>query len=137
MDWEKEKQEALDAGYAAMDALEEARDYLDSARKWGIVDTLSNKGFIFGMIKHSKMRDAEACIQNAQNALVRFNNELSDLDLSGINVDTHDLLGIADIFFDGIVADLFMQSRIKDAQYQVDRAIDEIQRILDRIEDAY
>ena len=135
MDYEKERQEAIDAGYAAMDALEEARDYLSSARSWGIFDTFFKGGLISGLVKHSKMNDAQACIQRAKYALSRFNSELGDLSLSGINIDTGDLLGFADLFFDGLLSDLMMQSRIKDAQYQIDEAISKIQRILDRLED--
>ena len=66
-------------------------------------------------LKHSKMDNAEQCIEQARYDLMRFNTELHDLDLMGINLNTGDLLGFADIFFDGFLSDILMQSRIKNA----------------------
>ena len=134
MDFEKERDEALEAGYAALSSLQEARDMLGSARGWGIYDTFFKGGFISGLIKHSKMNDAENCIMQARNDLTWFNDELHDLDLMGINLNTGDLLGFADIFFDGFLADILMQSRIKDACDQVDSAIAKVQAIINQLE---
>lgn len=134
MDFEKERDEALDAGYAALSSLKEARDMLGSARGWGIYDTFFKGGWISGLIKHSKMNDAENCITQARNNLTWFNDELHDLDLIGINLNTGDLLGFADIFFDGFLADILMQSRIKDACDQVDSAIAKVQAIINQLE---
>ena len=134
MDFEKERDEALDAGYAALSSLREARDMLGSARGWGIYDTFFKGGWISGLIKHSKMNDAESCIQQARYDLVRFNEELQDLNLMGINLKTGDLLGFADIFFDGFLADILMQSRIKEACNQVDNAISRVQSLVNELE---
>ena len=134
MDFEKERDEALAAGRTALSSLEEARSMLSSARGWGIYDTFFKGGFISGLIKHSKMNDAEACIYQARNDLIRFNDELHDLDLMGINLNTGDLLGIVDIFFDGFLADILMQSRIKDACDQVDNAIYKVRTLISQLE---
>ena len=134
MDFEKERDEALDAGYAALSSLQEARDMLGSARGWGIYDTFFKGGWISGLIKHSKMNDAESCIMQARDNLTWFNDELHDLDLMGINLNTSDLLGFADIFFDGFLSDIFMQSRIKDACDQVNSAIAKVQSIINQLE---
>ena len=40
-----------------------------------------------------------------------------------------DFLSFADYFFDGIIADWMVQSKIKDARFQVDKAIRELNRI--------
>ena len=40
-DLEKEKQEAIDAGYRALRSLSEAKENLNSAGNWGIVDMLA------------------------------------------------------------------------------------------------
>ena len=39
------------------------------------------------------------------------------------------LLYTSDYFFDGIIADWMVQSKIKDARFQVDKAIRELNRI--------
>ena len=36
--YEKEKQEAIEAGKKALSSLRKAQEYLDSARGWGIYD---------------------------------------------------------------------------------------------------
>ena len=130
MDFEKERDEALAAGRAALSSLQEAREMLSSARGWGIYDTFFKGGFISGIIKHSKMDNAEQCIEQARYDLMRFNAELHDLDLMGINLNTGDLLGFADIFFDGFLSDILMQSRIKDACDGVDNAIAKVQSLI-------
>lgn len=134
MDFEKERAEALAAGKNALSSLEEARSMLSSARGWGIYDTFFSGGWISGLIKHSKMNDAEVCIDQARNDLIRFNNELHDLNLLGINLNTGDLLGFADIFFDGFLTDILMQSRIKDACNQIDNAIYKVKSLITQLE---
>ena len=54
----REIQEAIAAADVALDHLERARRSLSSASGWGLFDTLGG-GFISGLIKHSKMSDAE------------------------------------------------------------------------------
>ena len=134
MDFEKERDEALAAGRAALSSLQEAREMLSSARGWGIYDTFFKGGFISGLIKHSKMDNAAQCIEQARYDLMRFNTELHDLDLMGINLNTGDLLGFADIFFDGFLSDILMQSRIKDACDGVDNAIAKVQSLITQLE---
>lgn len=54
----REIQEAIEAADVALDHLERAKRCLSSASGWGLFDTLGG-GFISGLIKHSKMSDAE------------------------------------------------------------------------------
>jgi len=134
MDFEKERLEALNAGRAALSSLQAARQQLSSARGWGIYDTFFSGGFISGLIKHSKMNNAEECINRAKYDLQRFNTELHDLNLMGINLNTGDLLGFADLFFDGFLSDFLMQGRIREACGQVDDAINKVQMIINSLE---
>ena len=53
-DIEKEKREAIDAGYRAINSLKTARDNLNSAKNWGLLDMFGG-GFFSTMLKHSKM----------------------------------------------------------------------------------
>ena len=55
---------------------------------------------------------------------------LSDVDqLVDVDLNISDFLSFADYFFDGIIADWMVQSKIKDARFQVDKAIRELNRI--------
>ena len=68
--------------------------------------------------------DARRELEAARSALQAFSRELVELDaMEGIDLETGDLLGFADYFFDGVIADWLMQSRIRKAQDQVDEAI--------------
>ena len=58
-DHAKEIREARAAGERALDCLYAARDQLSSARNWGVVDLLGG-GLISGLMKHSKLENAEA-----------------------------------------------------------------------------
>lgn len=58
----REMQEAVQAGERALQSLYAARDKLGSARNWGIFDMLGG-GFISDFVKHSKMNDAAALME--------------------------------------------------------------------------
>lgn len=131
---EKEKAEAISAGYAALRTLNEAKNKLNSARGWGIYDTFFGGGFISSAIKHSKMDDAKYLIDDAQRKLQIFNDELSDLRLSGLNLETFDLLGMADLLFDGFLWDMLTQGRIADARHAVDDAIVKVNDLLAKLD---
>ena len=64
-DIEKEKREAIDAGNRALRSLRTARENLNSAKNWGLVDMFGG-GFFSTMLKHSKM-DRQRKIWNRRN----------------------------------------------------------------------
>ena len=77
---------------------------------------------ISGIMKHSKMGNAEREIDDARYALQRFIKELRDV--SGYSsIHINDFLTFADFFFDGFVADILVQSKISDGKRQCDDAI--------------
>ena len=128
--------EAYAAGERALDSLYAAQDYLRSAGNWGIFDMLGG-GFISTMAKRSKMRDANACMEQAQYDLQRFQQELRDVtSIPGLYLEMDDFLGFADYFFDGLLADLLVQSRIREAQEKVDTAIEQVHLALAKLDEA-
>ena len=132
-DRKKEISEAIRAGERARSSLLFARDKLDSARSWGIWDLLGG-GLISGMIKHSRVSDASYYVEQAKRDLSSFERELGDIrDISGLHVEIDGFLSFADFFFDGLLADLLVQSRIKDAQSGIDTAIHRVDNILARL----
>ncbi len=123
----KEIQEAITAADDALDHLESAKSYLSSAKNWGIVDMLGG-GLISGLVKHSKMGNAEREIEAARSALKRFSKELRDV--SGYSsIHVNEFLTIADLFFDGFLVDAFTQSKISEARKQCDDAIRQVTNI--------
>ncbi len=125
-----EVQEAIYAGERALDSLREAQTELCSARNWGLADLLGG-GFFTDMFKHSKMRNASVCMEEAKNDLHVFQRELRDVTVrADLRMDIGDFLVFADFFFDGLVADYLVQSKISDAREEVAQAIRQVEYIL-------
>ena len=123
----REIQEAIAAADDALRHLREARRELGKASGWGIWDILGG-GAIVGLIKHMKMGNAETEIREAKYALQRFSKELQDVDgYSSVHIGS--LLTFCDFFFDGLVADIIVQSKISDAKKECDNAIANVERI--------
>lgn len=129
-DVDKEIREAISAGESALNSLQAAREELQKAGNWGIVDLLGG-GFLTNVIKHSKMDRASQLMENAKYDLKRFQKELKDVTLNtNLSINCDSFLTFADFFFDGVIADWMVQSRINDAKQQVDEAIAQVQQIL-------
>ena len=134
MDEERELREAMAAADDAMDSLERADQLLRSARNWGVWDMLGG-GFLSGLIKRSKMREAGAEMESARQALLRFRRELEDVDrIIDPGFANFDLTAFGDLFLDGFLFDLLAQGRIADARRQVEEAMNEVRSIKARLE---
>ena len=133
----QEIREAIDAGKQALNCLYTAQEKLKSAKNWGLFD-LFGGGFITDMIKHSKMNDASRCMEDAKYHLRRFQKELRDVNtVMDIRLDVGEFLSFSYFFFDGLVADYLVQSKIADARRQIDEAILQVKNILARLEAGY
>lgn len=126
--------EATVAGEEVLAGLERVHSSLNSAEGWGAWDLLGG-GFIAGLAKHSHIDDAKAEAENTQRYLRRFRTELADIQLdSDIDIQTDGFGKFADFFFDGLIADWFMQSKIQESQASVKRVKKEVLLILERLE---
>ena len=128
---DRERQEAIDAGERALDSLYGVRKELESAGNWGSLDMFGG-GMFTTFVKHSKMNDAQRYMERAKRDLAAFSRELADVSET-LNINSGDFLTFADYFFDGFLADMMVQSRIHDAQRQVDDAIYRVESILSRL----
>lgn len=129
----KERDEAIVAGERAIASLKQAQKELSGARTWGAIDMLGGS-FFSSLIKRSKMKGARNCLQQASNDLAAFSRELGDVNrFADINVDTGDLLGLADLFYENFLVDLLMQSRINTARAKVSEAISKVQNTVDML----
>lgn len=61
----KEVQEAIRAGEQALQSLYYAGKKLENAGKWGIFDMFAG-GFFSGYMKHSRIKEAEALLEQAK-----------------------------------------------------------------------
>lgn len=126
----QEVMEAIWAGEDTLRCLKRAQEQLKSAGSWGVLDMLGGN-FFSGWMKHSKMEKAALDMEQAKNKLTAFQRELKDVSLPlELRMDMHGFLVFADFFFDGLVTDWLVQSKINDAREQVDTAIFQVEKIL-------
>jgi len=132
-DIEREKREAKQAGEVALKSLRRAKQELNGARGWGIYDMLGG-GMFSTLIKHGKMNNARHYIEEAKWELQKFSKELRDVTyLSGVDFGIGDFAAFADFFFDGMLADFYVQTKINEARRQVDDAIRRVEMVLSRL----
>lgn len=128
--------EAIAAGHRALDALAEAADSLDSAKRWGIVDILGG-GFVTSMVKHSRLGDANHELAHAREEIRAFTREISDVrDLHLLNAEVGGLNAFFDIAMDNTLVDLLVQKDISDAEDRVEEATAWVREAISRLEAA-
>lgn len=131
----RETQEAIQAGLAAQRALEEMSGDLSGAENWGVWDMVGG-GIMATFAKHGCLDDAQDAAYEARRALSRFRTELADVSSEQVpDVELGDFAVFADYFFDGLFADLFVQSRIREAQEQVEAVTQRVERLIVRLRD--
>jgi hypothetical protein len=129
----KEMNEAVKAGEQALQSLYEAKKKLESAKQWGWFD-LFGGGFLSNVMKHSRMQDAAALMEQAKFDLCKFQRELKDIQLSvNLGMEVDGFLCFADFFFDGVVADYLVQSKIHQTREQVNDAIEHVENVLNHV----
>lgn len=130
----KEIKEAIAAGGIVLDSLDRVLSSLGSAEGWGTWDLLGG-GLISDLAKHSHIDDARAEVENAQRLLRRFKSELTDIDFdSDIVIETSGFVKFADFFFDGLIADWFMQSRIQESSASTKNVKSQVRSVIARLE---
>lgn len=115
----KELREAISAGKSAVNSLDSALKSLGSAKGWGTWDLLGG-GLISDLAKHSHIDDAMGEVEQAHHNLRRFKSELVDVRINyDIRFETEGFEKFADFFFDGLIADWNMQSKINNSYESV------------------
>ncbi|MCB8815446.1 hypothetical protein [Desulfosporosinus shakirovi] len=130
----QEINEALSAGNRVLDSLDSVLSTLESAEGWGTWDLLGG-GLISDLAKHSHIDDAKVETENIQRLLRQFKIELTDVSISSeIVIETEGFAKFADFFFDGLIADWFMQSKINESQASVERVKSQVLNIVAKLE---
>lgn len=129
----KEIKEAISPANAAASTLHNAIDLLDSAGNWGTFDLLGGD-FLADVMKHSKIDDAKECVLQAQNYIQRLQVELRDVNMNlDANIQITQAAVLADFFFDGLIADWYMQSKISESRDSVTKVYGEVSHILNKL----
>lgn len=131
----KELLEAIAAGNAARNELQYVVDSLESAEGWGTWDILGG-GIIATAAKHSDIDKAKNYAQNTKIALMKFQNELSDVDLTmNIDINIGSFETFVDYFFDGLISDWIVQSKISDSLKGVCNVVYNVEDIIKSLEE--
>lgn len=110
----KEINEAINAGEMALKGLRFAIQSLRKAKNWGTFDMLGG-GLLASAVKHSNLDEAKQIIQDTQVWLGKFRRELSDVNIhefSELTVQIDSFSTFADYFFDNLIFDWAVQSKI-------------------------
>lgn len=114
----KELREAVRAGEWAERSLNAVQNSLSSASGWGTADLLGG-GLVTTMIKHSRIDTARQHAHTAQRDLLRFQRELADANQRlHVALEIGGFSKFADYFFDGLISDWIVQSKINNASRQ-------------------
>ena len=132
-DRNREISEAIVAADTALNYLNNAYEDLDSAKGFGIFDIVGG-GFLATMLKRNKMKDAQTELDKAKTALRSLCRELGDVrEIEIVSLDTNNFLGFADYFFDGLLADVMVQSKINEARNDIYQTIVKVEKIRNRL----
>jgi len=110
----REIKESIDAGEEVLSGLRNAIRTLRKAVNWGTFDMLGG-GIIATAVKHSNIDEAKSHIHDVQTCLNRFRRELADVrssDLPDMNLQFDSFSTFADYFFDNLIFDWVVQSKI-------------------------
>lgn len=131
-DFRVEVDEAISAGETALVSLRQSKKYLESAGNWGLLDVFGGNT-VTGLIKHMKLNNANGCLYRAKADLSRFRRELDDIDEYIPDLEVGGFLTFADFFFDGLLADILVQSKIGEMKRQINDAINKTEQLINRL----
>lgn len=115
----KEIDEVLAIVSRIMPLLSDAENQFRSARNWGFLDILGG-GTLVDIIKHVKLGKAADNMNQINYLLHDLQRELKDVQFpTDYSMNTATFATFADFLFDGILADVYMQSKIMSSLEQV------------------
>jgi hypothetical protein len=127
----RETDEAIAAGRRVLPELDAADSELRGARSWGQLDLLGG-GLITSLAKHSRIDRARSRVEQAQRCLRDLVRELRDVDFvaTDLTIDVGGFLRFADVFFDNLISDWVVQSRIKNALDRIVETRDRVRQVV-------
>lgn len=126
---DREIDEAITAGGAALAQISVIEGELDSAESWGTWDLLGG-GLIADLAKHSHLDSAQAQVDRLQGLLGRYRTELADVAVAAeVQAQIDGFLRFADYFFDGLFADWAVLKRIRGSQEQISSVRSQVENV--------
>ena len=99
--------------------VDEAENKFKKARNWGFIDVLGG-GLIVDLFKHSNLNSASNLMNRINILLHDLQRELNDVVIpTDFSMNTATFSTFADFVFDGILADVYMQSKIMTSLNQI------------------
>jgi uncharacterized protein with GYD domain len=126
-----------DAGAAAQ-ALTEVQGHLGTAASWPTFDTYSDYGAAANAIKHNRIDQAAQAARTAHQRLAALRTDLAELGGYQPTVPQLEIIAgirFADIFLNNIFTDLTVGRQIREAQDNVDRSVQQVRALRDRLRD--
>jgi hypothetical protein len=118
----REIAEAIAAGNDVIGGIEQVVQSLKSAENWGTWDILGG-GLLSTGMKHLRIDRARDEISTIQAGMGQFRRELADVQKSiELRIDIGELDRFADFFFDGLIFDWIVQSKIVQSLEQSETA---------------
>ena len=134
----KEVNEAIHAGEMAIKGLKLALESLRKAQNWGTFDMVGGR-LLATAVKHSKMDDAKALIHDVQYWLQKFNRELKDVRVGQtgtMDLQLDSLTTFADYFFDNLITDWVVQSKINRSYNGCEDVLNQVTQIVNQLQEA-
>ena len=113
-------------------------DRLGTAADWSTFDTYFNHGMIANAIKHDRIDQAAQAAREADQRLGALRSDLAELGGLEPTAPTLEIgagFKFADIFFNNLFTDLAVGLQIRDAQDTVDRSVQQVRALQDRLDD--
>lgn len=133
----RETQEAICAGEAALAGTDHVLSSLDGAKDWATWDMFGG-GLITDMMKYSRLDDAQAAVEELQIQLGRFKTELADVRIDAdMRVNVDGFLRFADCFFDNLFTDWAVMDEISQSCSQVLKTRRQIEEVLSGLRAAF
>ena len=107
----------------------EAESKFKGARNWGVIDILGG-GLITDLIKHSKLNSAGNLMNRINYKLGELRGVLGGIQAGGdYSMHVGGLVTFADIFFDGALSDIWMESKILSSLSEVKKLRHKIEQL--------
>ncbi len=134
----REVNEAVEAAQEADAIMDKMLGYLREARGWGYADIVGVQAggdpLSDGWSKYDAFGAAHVDAVDARHALSRLQSALKDVHLAELEVELpSSMVKFADWFFDGLAADVFVQSKICQSVASVEKAQVQVQAILEQL----
>lgn len=131
---QKEIQEAVQAGKAALHKTDEILASLEDAEGCGCWDIMGG-GMLADWVKYDHLDSAQEQVEQLQVELRRFKTELADVEIDAdLQVTVDGFLRFADFFFDNLFTDWEVLEHIDQAQSQVKETRRQIRRLLAKLD---